>query len=143
MGAGRTKLTSSVADLTPIDEESRTLFLSLLEEAAKDGRRLFPLPPLPRPPTPSGKSRRVKVRHRKACRLWVSACSLGAALNDAWGEPYIGVGGGSNLSELSDRPLPARLRFAEGPPYILRVWGLLLGEMQEMPFQIRPYFVLL
>jgi hypothetical protein len=53
-------------------------------------------------------------------------------LNDAWGEPKPGIGGGTSRGTASDAPVAARLRFVEGAAFTLRGWSLVLKAAREL-----------
>ena len=107
----------------PLPRGVRTL-LALLRAAAEKNEPVVPLPVAPKPPGPTGRSKGVRALYRRAMSTWRTAADLVALLNERWGVPVSGLGGGSCSGGLPiDGPSPCRIWASEAPARRKRAWA--------------------
>ena len=62
-----------------------------------------------------------------------TGCSVVGVINELWGVPYIGNGGGSAVGKQQfEVPGSGRLRNLEAPAHVLRAWELVIAASQVL-----------
>ena len=105
----------------PIDGPA---WLELVNKLLETKGNLFPLPPLPMPPRPLGRSSRPRARFRRAMEVWLVAGRVQCALNRA---------GGVHVPVSEPQELPcARLGMAGMSPLHEETWRGLLVDCARL-----------